>query len=265
MCIKCIATNNLSKDYLDGLPAVFKQAMQDLYDGKISPADLHGEFLQAIANELWQGVSLGFDTDLDGTDLSSERALLVKSFEENIFVFSGFKTYHVLKEASLMMLDEAGVKKPFTQFLTDVQKLNKTYNITYLRNEWDNANVSADMATKWFEFSDDGLLKFIATIDDHTTEICHSLNGLIKPKTWNGWKNYFLPLHWGERSNIIEVVDGEISPIHESDLEEPKGMFNGNIALDGVIFPDTHPYFEVPKGAKEKITQLSKSFIPKQK
>lgn len=255
MCVICFS-NNLSTEYMDGLPEVFRSAMQDLYNGKITAEDLHGPLVNHIAKELWAGVSIGFDTNLDAHSPSSDHYKLIRDFEENVFVFSGFKTYNQLREASILLFDDAGKTKPFNQFLKDVLIINKTYNINYLKAEYDNAIVSGQMATKWQSFDDDAMLKFRATIDDNTTEICHSLNGLVKPKSWPGWKRYWLPLHWGERSNIIETVDDATSE-HEDDLQNPKPMFDGNIALDGVIFPDTHPYYDVCGGKTRVAKNMS--------
>lgn len=261
MCLKCIPTNNLRDKYLGDLPPIFKDAILQLYDGKITPEQLHGGLLQLIAQELWQGVSIGFDTDLSKHDEQSQHYRMVKALRTNVYVFSGFKTYQQLKEASLLMVDADGNIKPFTQFLKDVQGINKNYNVNYLRAEYDNALVSAQMAAKWEDFealaNDFPLLKFVATIDDRTTAICESLNGLTKPFDWPGWNKYMLPLHWGERSNIIQIADGDISDVNETDLPEPPKMFANNVGKTGIIFPETHPYFDVKKGTADVIKSNS--------
>lgn len=248
MCVKCF-TNNLSSKYLQDLPAVFRQAMLQLYNNQITPEALSPELIQLLARELWSGVEIGIATEVTE---ESQIYKLISGYKENVFYFSGFKTYHQLRETSLLLFNEAGELKSFTAFLKEVQNINKLYNINYLRAEYDHAVVSGQMAEKWVEFEPEAMLKFKATIDDHTTEICHSLNGLTKPKSWPGWKKYWLPLHWGERSNIIKTTDDETDEVL-SDLENPQDMFNGNVAIDGVIFPDTHPYYEVNANTKKSI------------
>jgi hypothetical protein len=248
---------------MDGLPEVFRSAMQDLYDGKITAEYLHGPLLTHIAKELWAGVSIGFDTKYNAHDIESLHFRTIESLQKNVWVFSGFKTYKQLKEASLLLVDGDSNIKSFNEFLKDVQGINQIYNINYLRAEYENAIVGAQMIAKWQSYDNDAMLKFRATIDDRTTEICHSLNGLVKPKSWPGWKRYWLPLHWGERSNIIETVDDATDEVL-GDLQEPKGMFDGNIAIDGVVFPDTHPYFGNVNSTtvniiKNKVEKLSPS------
>lgn len=265
MCRVDFDTVNLSKDYLVGLPAIFKKAMQDLHGGLITPTTLSKDLVKAIAAELWKGVSLKLDTDLTHYAPTSSHYKLIKKLESNIYVFSGFKTHQMLQEATLMLKKPNGFK-PFTEFMQDVTKINNTYNLNYLKAEYDNAMVSAEMAAKWEEFQDTAqafpLLKFVATVDDHTTAICRQLDGIIKPINWDGWKKYFLPLHWGERSNIIKVVSGAISPVHENDLPKPPDMFGGNIAIDGVIFPDTHPYFKVQNPVKKQVAKSINKIKP---
>lgn len=268
MCLKCIPTNNLSDKYLGDLPPIFKDAMLQLYNGTITPEQLHSNLLQLIAQELWQGVSIGFDTDLSKYDEQSQHYRMVKALQTNVYVFSGFKTYQQLKEASLLMVDADGKIKPFTQFLKDVLAINKNYNVNYLRAEYDNALVSAQMAAKWEDFealaNDFPLLKFVATIDDRTSAICESLNGLTKPFDWPGWNKYMLPLHWGERSNIIQISDGDISDVNQNDLPEPQKMFANNVGKTGIIFPETHPYYDVSNSVSAAVKETALKILNNQ-
>ena len=45
---------------------------------------------------------------------------MMRSLREDVFVFSGFKTYHQLKEAFELLLDEQGRVKSFNKFCQDV-------------------------------------------------------------------------------------------------------------------------------------------------
>ena len=65
------------------------------------------------------------------------------------YIFSGMKTFHELNEAFPSLIDENGNRKPFEQFLNDVQKIDRTYNQDYLRAEYNFCQASADMAAKW--------------------------------------------------------------------------------------------------------------------
>lgn len=72
------------------------------------------------------------------------------------YIFSGIKTFHELGEAFPSLIDENGNRKPFEQFLNDVQRIDRTYSQNYLRAEYNFCQTSADMAAKWERFSEDG-------------------------------------------------------------------------------------------------------------
>ena len=59
-----------------------------------------------------------------------------RRLQESNYIFSGIKTFHELNEAFPSLLDEEGNTKPFERFLNDVQKINNTYNGSYLRTEY---------------------------------------------------------------------------------------------------------------------------------
>lgn len=47
--------------------------------------------------------------------------------------------------------------------------------------------------------------QFSATMDDRTTELCSSLDGMTRPKDDPVWNKYRPPNHWNCRSDLIEV------------------------------------------------------------
>lgn len=81
---------------------------------------------------------------------------MASSLRESAGVFSGFKTFHEMKEAANLLLDENGDLKPFERFSNDVQKINDAYNKHYLKTEYNFALQSAEMAARWEEQQDDG-------------------------------------------------------------------------------------------------------------
>lgn len=82
-------------------------------------------------------------------DLSVKQEIppeLTAALDENVFVFSGFKTYHELKEASMLLKDDDGGFKPFDRFRRDVEAIDSTYNKNYLAAEYEFAVASPPMA-----------------------------------------------------------------------------------------------------------------------
>ena len=72
------------------------------------------------------------------------------------YIFSGMKAFHELHEAFPSLLDENGNKKSFEQFLNDVRSIDSTYNVNYLRAEYNFVSASAEMAARWEQFMRDG-------------------------------------------------------------------------------------------------------------
>lgn len=121
------------------------------------------------------------------------------ALENNAFVFSGFKTFHALREVGLSMLTEKGDIKPFNDFLTDVKKINAQYNHNYLYAEYNHAVGAAQMAAKWHDFEQDGdryYLQYRTAGDDKVREEHAALNGTTLPPSDPFWE-LFLPLYGG--------------------------------------------------------------------
>ena len=52
---------------------------------------------------------------------------MARALDENIFLFSGFKTYHEMNDASRLLKDEDGGFKSFDRFLQDVQAIDGSF------------------------------------------------------------------------------------------------------------------------------------------
>lgn len=117
----------------------------------------------------------------------------------DIFIFSGFKTAHQLKEASLLLTDDKGQIKPFGKFLSDVQVINKRYNKHYLRAEYDFAVSSVTMASKWESFSDGDRynLQYRTTGDSAVRPSHMKLHNITLPKGHVFWTTNYPPIDWG--------------------------------------------------------------------
>ena len=61
-----------------------------------------------------------------------------------------------MNEAVPSLLREDSSRKPFNEFLNDVQKINQDYNVNYLRAEYNYAIHAAQSAARWAQFEEDG-------------------------------------------------------------------------------------------------------------
>lgn len=239
MCSNCNNVYNLSDAFLKDLPPAFAKAMRDLHSGAITPADLSPELLTAISQELLSGIEIG----LDIPEISNNP--LGEAISENINVFSGFKTYQQLKEASLLLKDANGQLKPFTKFLQDVQGINENYNKNYLKAEYNHAVASGQMIANWQQIearSDVApFLKYKTAEDERVRDSHRGLNNVVKRVDDPFWNMYYPPNGWNCRCDVIQVISEEVTT--DFDGPELPIMFRNNVGKDGIVFPDTHPYF----------------------
>ena len=193
--------------------------------------------------------------------------LLLNSLKQNAYVFSGFKGYHELKEASTLLITEDGKIKPFNAFKEDVLKIHEAYNVNYLDSEYNFAVSSAQMAAKWNDFEQDGddyNLQY-RTAGDEKVRADHAiLNGTTLPASDPFWDEYVPPLDWNCRCTIVQVLKGKYEVSNSKDAidngikattrENAEGinkaaMFRFNPGKTLTLFPEKHPYF--PRGCAD--------------
>lgn len=136
----------------------------------------------------------------------------VQRLKESNYVFSGIKTFHELKETFPSLLDEDGNRKPFERFLNDVQKVHKTYNVQYLRTEYNFAHASALMAARWKKFEEDGdkyLLQYRTMYDKRVRRTHRMMHNVTLPITSPFWDKYFPPNGWNCRCTVVQVRKGK--------------------------------------------------------
>lgn len=187
--------------------------------------------------------------------------------QENTFIFSGFKTYHELKEASALLQDDKGGFKSFEVFKRDITGIDNNYNKNYLNAEYKFAVQSSQMAVKWHEFEKDGdryLLQYRTASDDKVRPEHAVLNGTTLPIDDPFWNSYLPPLDWGCRCTTVQVSRNkypvsnsqEACAAGERATSLPKQkIFRFNPGKDKVVFPPKHPYFKLAKEEKKAVIE----------
>ena len=167
------------------------------------------------------------------------------SLQRSDYIFSGIKTFHELNEAFPSLIDENGNRKPFEQFLNDVRSVDSTYNENYLRAEYNFCQQSANMASKWEQFMEDGdhyNLQYRTAGDDHVRPAHAALDRITLPPSHPFWQRYFPPNGWNCRCTVVQVrkskypetPDSEVEHlIEQNDTSNPKeDMFRFNPAAE---------------------------------
>jgi hypothetical protein len=123
---------------------------------------------------------------------------LLNKLQNDVFVFSGFKTYNSLKTASALLLTADGKPKPFAQFAQEVAAIHSTYNQQYLQAEYYFAVGSAQMAARWANLDADGNYHLqYRTAGDSRVRASHAaLRDTTLPIDDPFWDEYMPPNGW---------------------------------------------------------------------
>jgi len=230
-----------------------QQLIDGIFNRVINAHHLPKGLYLATANVLLDGVNEGF---YDSPDTA-----LLKHFEDNIYMFSGAKTFQQVQHISSLLYKS---NLDYKVFKEEALSVYKTYNEAYLESEYVTALTSGTNAKSYVEALDsNGLftrLKYTAVMDQHTSEICKRLNGIVLPIENPFWRTNTPPNHFNCRC-FIEKIDkyDEEPSTHGNKVksasvyveEHKQPQFNMNPAINKVIFKKDHPYFSVPKQYKE--------------
>lgn len=199
--------------------------------------------------------------------------ILTYALENNAFVFSGFKTFHALREVGLSLTNPDGSIKPFERFLNDVQTINNRYNHNYLRAEYNQAVAASQMAVRWHEFEKNGndyYLQYRTAADSHVREEHAILHNTTLPIDDPFWNSFLPPNGWNCRCTAVQVRKSKY-PMSDPELAMRRGLnctdgakrqiFRFNPGKSMRLYPERHPYF--PKGCGNCDKRLNLAFDAK--
>jgi SPP1 gp7 family putative phage head morphogenesis protein len=235
---------------------IWEKLAKELHNGNPTPDTT--ALLLATAQELTKAITEG------GVSYESlpELAAFMK---ENIFIFSGFKTYQELLQASLLLRDANGQLKSFSNYLKDIRNLNGIYNSAYLQAEYNHAVASSQMAVKWKEFEsqkENYDLVYDAVGDLRTRPEHAALDGVVEPVDSPFWDTHYPPNGWNCRCTVYQVDKGTKGTQLPKDIPANPILFQNNVGKTGIIFPSSHPYFNVQKAEKDAIIKVVKEQMP---
>lgn len=204
---------------------------------------------------------------------------MARALDENIFLFSGFKTYHEMNDASRLLKDEDGGFKSFDRFLQDVQAIDASYNRNWLYAEYNFATASTQMAARWADIERDGDeydLQYRTALDGLVRPEHAALEGITLPPSDKFWNEYYPPNGWNCRCTAVQVLKGKY-PTSDSDQACAAGerattqigkngqnkaeMFRFNPGKAEKIFPPKHPYYKAPAEAKKKVKAIVATMV----
>lgn len=232
------------------ISSLFEGMMRTVYNQEGSSFEI-GILSEPGVQNFIEGHAAVLDSAFQQVEMSD---VMRQRLNRSDYIFSGMKTFHELNEAFPSLIDENGNRKSFEQFLNDVQSIDKTYNVNYLRAEYNFAQSSATMAAKWEQFMEDGdryNLQYRTAHDGRVRPEHAALEGVTLPPSDSFWEEYYPPNGWNCRCTVIQVRKTKFP---ETDHEEAMGlgeealqndkknMFHFNPGKEEKTFPDYNPY-----------------------
>lgn len=245
---------------------LFEAAARLVYESRgFDLSQLEDPAARAVIEETLRVLSTAIDSGLP----HEVPATLRHALENNAFIFSGFKTFHAMREVGISMITGKGDIKPFGDFLADVRKINEKYNHNYLYAEYNHALGAAQMAAKWHDFEQDGdryNLQYRTAGDNKVREEHALLHGTTLPPSDPFWDRFYPPNGWNCRCTVVQVRKNKY-PLSDSELANKRGenctdgikrqIFRYNAGKTLELFPPKHPYTKVPKEAKTVIQKMA--------
>ena len=246
-----------SDEYID---EIISGVHSGLYTLENLPESLYLELGKRLEGALYEGI--GSNVSLN----TIENPTYINTLRNNIFTFSGAKTWQQINEMSAFLVDENGDTRTFKEYKDFAKKTFGEYNVNYLRTELNHVKGSGQMADKWKQFDDEAeifpYLRYVTAGDERVRSSHKALNGVIKPVNSPFWTAN-APLNgWNCRCNLVQVEEAIETP--DADIKVPTDTpdyMKNNPGRE--IFGKEHPYFKVPKGFKKD--QLDNFGLPKPK
>lgn len=232
--------------YQSELDLVIERIIEQLRSGTLKAGDVDPELWKLVSEQLYAGVEAGFGATMESTKASDINML--KKLRENVFVFSGFKNYQFLRQASDLLIDPVTNNvRSFAKFKQEILALNKEYNVNFLAAEYNHAVATSQMASKWQQYQEETAtfpyLQYV-TAGDSRVRVSHQpLDGVVRLVGDPFWDVYMPPNDWNCRCTVKQLAEGEVTKTQ--DLPQLKEMFKNNPGKSGVVFPESHPYYTV--------------------
>lgn len=238
-----------------------QQLIDGIFNRVINVHQLPKGLYKTTADVLKDGLYDGFNGQLSDFEYGTPDYKLLNELRDNIYMFSGAKTFQQVKHISSLLYTS---KLDYKVFKEEAMKVYKNYNEAYLESEFVTAVTSGTTAKIYNDAIDsDGLFtkfRYVAIMDQHTSEICKRLNGIVLPVNDPFWRTNTPPNHFNCRCQIekIDKYEGalntrgsKVRSANDYAQENRQPQFNMNAATDKVVFKKNHPYFSVPKQYKD--------------
>lgn len=222
---------------------------QSIYNGNTTPLNLPDNLYKQTALHLTDALEKGAGINFGNYQFGEIGKDMAYNLRENVYLFSGAKTFQYVLSTKNLIIDEAGQIIPFNDF----EKLaNDNFNLfhkKWLQTEYATAQISAKNIVDFKEFEANAeffpFLKYRTLHDANVSEVCKQFDGVVKRVGSDWFKTNAPQNHYNCRCYLEPMEDGVETNTARKTLK-PTGIFAQNPAETGKIFTKEHPYFDVP-------------------
>lgn len=233
-------------DYSENLKRLLHQS---IYNGNTTPLNLPDNLYKQTALHLTDALEKGAGINFGNYQFGEIGKDMAYNLRENVYLFSGAKTFQYVLSTKNLIIDEAGQIIPFKDF----EKLaNDNFNLfhkKWLQTEYATAQISAKNIVDFKEFEANAeffpFLKYRTLHDANVSEVCKQFDGVVKRVGSDWFKTNAPQNHYNCRCYLEPMEDGVETNTARKTLK-PTGIFAQNPAETGKIFTKEHPYFDVP-------------------
>ncbi len=243
--------------------------IRGIENGTINEWNLPKDYYSALVDYFKKGLFEGFGATL--STVSSKDLPLLEELVTNMYMFSGGKTFQIVKEISSLLVDENGNQRSSREFNKLGRETYDTWNDNWGRTEYNTAVGSGDMAVKWkdIEAQKDVMpyLEYDAVLDKNTSDICRPLDGIVALVNDPIWDRITPLNHFNCRCILKQRRDGEVTKDVNNTVskvvDNMNPIFVNNVGKTGEVFTKDHPYFDVAKEYKEHAKNNFGLYLPK--
>lgn len=220
--------------------APFDQMLKYIYKNYEYSEGLVKVRTRQYAQHLWEAVEKGYGSGLEIGD--EYKAALNK----NIWQFAAAKAHSELKTIQEHLVDKDGLLRTDSAFRAAAYNIAEKHD-AWLKAEKATAFRSGQMAHKWQDAQATKgmfpLMEFDAVLDDHTTDLCRSLDKVVVPIGHPYLETYWPPNHFYCRLNVRKLSKGTVTPDDKLPYPVIPNNFKQNLAAQGQALPMQGVYF----------------------
>ncbi|AQY21003.1 phage head morphogenesis protein [Riemerella anatipestifer] len=245
----------LAKDWIDTIRGIYKD--------RSTPKDGYSTaIVKKTGKELSTAVDKGYI--FKGVDYDTPDYIAREVLKQNVWKFSVAKNYNDCIRLNNLLLRPDGSIRPWHEFKREAMRIVGMSN-RYLKTEYDTIVAGAMMSRKWQEIQRDKhifpFVKFMVTMDDHTSEICSPLHGIVVSVDDPFLQQYFPPNHFNCRTDVIKLRNAEPTPQRLLPYIDIPTAFLNNVGATGEIFTEENRYItNTPDEVLEKSKLYSERF-----